>query len=86
MDRTMIAWGLLGLAFGLFLYWLAEGGYVFTLDRVPIEVKDELFGTTSIEWKEGIRLGLDYAGPAMLLLAAIASVLLYRVRRSQAKV
>ena len=40
-------------------------------NKQQVVVVDEMFGTESVEWKEGFWLGLDIAGPtAGVLIAA----------------
>jgi len=54
------------------IYWLASGAQLWTTTEVAVEVKDELFGTISKEWRPEFHIGLEYtaliAGP--LLIAA----------------
>jgi hypothetical protein len=81
MTKKTLAMILVALAAGVLVYWAASGGHVFTQTKVQEEVKDELFGTTSVVWKDQFRPGLDYAGPAAGGLLAIAGFLFWRSRR-----
>jgi len=82
-KKRVIALGALVLAIGVGIYWWASGASVWTMTEVPVETKDELFGTTSIQWEPGFRLGLEYAAPAAGGLLVIAGVLLWMVRRDR---
>ena len=71
-TRKQIGLVLAALAVGILIYWASSSGKIFTMTKIPIEVKDELFGTTSIEWKQGFQLGLEYAASVAILLFASA--------------
>jgi hypothetical protein len=82
MNRKTIAIILAVLAIGLVGYWVAAGGLLFTQEKVAVEVKDELFGTTSTEWKEDYRPGLlPIIGPAAGALLLLSAGLLWSSRR-----
>lgn len=70
--RKTIAWICLVIALGALIYWYATGAHVWTQTQVPVEVKDELFDTTSITWKDELRLGLDWLGSVAAGLIAVA--------------
>lgn len=70
------------VAFGVLIYWWATSGHILTLTKIAVEKKDELFGTTYIEWQDGFKLGLEYTVAIMLPLM-IASLFFYRSYRKQ---
>ncbi len=74
MNKRVVGSVLLLLALGVMIYWVANGAYIWTLTQVQVPVTDELFGTTSMEWKDEFRPGLlPVLGPVagVLLVAAI---------------
>ncbi|KXK57279.1 MAG: hypothetical protein IPM61_04685 [Chlorobi bacterium] len=81
MVKKTIAYVMILVAVGIGIYWYSSGANIYTLTSVPVEVKDELFGTTETHWEETYRPGLDVLGPAMGGLILIASVLLWLARR-----
>ena len=50
-------------------------------NKQQVVVVDEMFGTESVEWKEGFWLGLDIAGPTAGVLIAVGIVGLYKSRK-----
>lgn len=66
-------------------YWLARGAHVWTKTQVQVEVKDELFGTTTTEWKEEFHPGLEYVAPISAVLLIGAAVLFWLARREEKK-
>ena len=82
MNRKTIAIILAVLAIGLIGYWFSQGGLLVTQEQVEVEVKDELFGTVSKEWKDDFRPGLlPIIGPAAGALLLLAGGLLWSGRR-----
>lgn len=81
MIKKTIAYVMLLMAIGIGIYWYTAGAHVWTLTQVPIEVKDELFGTTETKWEDTYRPGLEVAGPTMGGLILGAGVLLWLARR-----
>ena len=61
--------------------WVLHGSQVYTKTATQVTVRDELFGTESVEWKPGLWIGLDIAGPAGAVLAAVALVGFVRTTR-----
>ena len=59
------------LAIGVGAKWIIDGTQIFTKNKQQVVVVDEMFGTESIEWKEGFWLGLDIAGPTAGVLIAV---------------
>lgn len=75
--KKYIAIALEFASFGIILYWALSSGRIFTMTRIPVEVADEIFGTTSIEWRDGFLLGLEYAA-AISVILTISAWLFYR--------
>ena len=75
---SMIA---LVLTIGVGTKWIIDGTQIFTKNKQQVVVVDEMFGTESIEWKEGFRLGLDIAGPTAGVLIAVGILGLYKSRK-----
>jgi hypothetical protein len=73
---------LLIVSLAILIYWWATSGSILTLTKVAVEKKDELFGTTYIEWQDGFKLGLEYTTAAVLPML-IASLFFYRSYRKQ---
>lgn len=69
------------LVVGIGAKWMMDGAQIFTKDKEKVVVVDELFGTESVEWKEGFWLGLDMAGPAMGVLMVVGIFGVYRNRK-----
>lgn len=74
---------------GLLSFWVYSGAEILTKTQVPETVtkKDELFGTEIQETvlKDKFILGLDYTGPAVLILGTIGVVSLFMHRKEQKK-
>ena len=73
------------LILGLAAKWYVDGCQVFTKDARQVVVRDDLFGTNNVRWEEGVRLGLDLAGPAALALAVLGGFGLHRGRQANGK-
>ena len=69
------------LVIGVGARWAMDGMQIFTKNKQQVVVKDELFGTESVTWKEGFWLGADIAGPAVLVLLCIGGFGIYRSRK-----
>jgi hypothetical protein len=86
-TKKMIAVVLLVLALGVLGYWASQGANIYSLTQVPVEVevKDEIFGTTtkSIEWRDEYRPGLEVMGPVAGGLLLIAGVLFWSAARDR---
>jgi hypothetical protein len=67
--------------------WLFHGRQILTKDKVQeiVTTKNPDFGTeeTHIEWRDGFRLGLDYAAPiaSASLVLALGSLVMLRQRK-----
>jgi len=73
---------LIVLALGIMIYWWASGASLWTLTKVPMTVRDELFGTESIEWHDEYRPGLlPFIGPISFVLVVVG--LWLNVRRAR---
>jgi len=62
------------------LTWLITGAEIFTKTERPVEVVDELFCTTTIEWQSTFVLGLDIALPVVLALSVLGAILVFLFR------
>jgi hypothetical protein len=82
MNKKMVAIILAVLAVGVVIYWAAAGASLWTQTKVAVQVKDELFGTTSTEWRDQFVPGLEYVGPIVGVLL-IGSVALFWLDRRQ---
>ena len=82
MKKT-IALVLVLLAFAALGYWYAEGAHIYTKTERQVEVKDELFGTTTTEWEKDFQPGLEYTGPLAGLMLATAAFLFWRARKEE---
>ena len=69
------------LVIGVGVKWVADGAEVFTKNKKQVTQVDPMFGTETVTWKEGFWLGLDMAGPAMLVLLGVGGFGLYRMRQ-----
>lgn len=71
------------LALGVLGYWASTGAHVFTKTQVQVPVEDDLFETTSVEWKDEFHPGLvEYIGPISLVLLLGAGLLFWRDRKT----
>ena len=70
-----------GIAIAIGGWWLVGGASVFTKTAQPVVVDDELFRTKQVQWEEGLWIGLDVAGPGILVLAVVGVLLWRRSRR-----
>ena len=75
---SMIA---LVLTIGVGTKWIIDGTQIFTKNKQQMVVVDEMFGTESVEWKEGFWLGLDIAGPTAGVLIAVGIWGLYKSKK-----
>lgn len=69
------------LVIGVGAKWIMDGTQIFTKNKQQVVVVDEMFGTESVEWKEGFWLGLDIAGPTAGVLIAVGIFGLYKSRK-----
>lgn len=83
MSKGTAALIMLLIALGIVAYWIASGAHAFTLTQIPVTVTDELFGTESVEWKEGFRPGLELVGPSAGLLLLGAGIFFWLGRRQK---
>jgi hypothetical protein len=63
MNKKTIAAAFFVIAFGLIIWWAAEGAAFFTSSEQQIKVKDELFGTETVRWEKNFRPGIELVGP-----------------------
>lgn len=68
-----------------FIVWLLSGAEIFTKNQVQVEVYDELFDTTYMEWQDKFVLGLDYVLGFSGLVALISGILilLFKSKRKE---
>jgi hypothetical protein len=76
------------LGLGLIIYWQVDGGRIYGVDQVQVEVEkvDEIFGTVTKEltWKDEPHVGLlPVVGPLAGVLVLAGIVLLWMGRRSR---
>ncbi len=64
-------------------WWYADGAQIFTKTARQVAVRDDLFGTESVQWEQDFQLGLDIAAPSALVLAAIGAFSLFKARRTK---
>lgn len=83
--KKKLAGVLILLELGIVGYWLASGAHVWTTTEVPVQVEDELFGSTTTEWKKEFHPGLEYVGPLSLGLLVGATLLVWRARKEEEK-
>lgn len=71
-TRNIVALLLVTIAVAAVIYWLASGAHTWTQTEVETEVRDELFGTISKEWRPEFQIGLEYTAliAVPLLIAA----------------
>ncbi len=82
MYKRWIALGLLVAALALSIYWIADGSYLFTADRVQVAQYDPLFDTTTTAWVDEFHIGLlPWIAPSVGALVLGAGVLLWFSRR-----
>lgn len=69
----------------VFIVWLLSGAEIFTKNQVQVEVYDELFDTTYMEWQDKFVLGLDYVLGFSGLVALISGILilLFKSKRKE---
>lgn len=79
--KKKLAIVLIILSLGIVGYWLARGAHVWTKTEVPVQVEDELFGTTTTTWKKEFHPGLEYVGPISVALLLGAGILFWMSRR-----
>lgn len=67
MNSLRLAWQLSFLfAIATLLWWIAEGGEIFTKSKRLIEETDPLFGTKIQKWVEDFTIGLLPSGTSGL--------------------
>ncbi len=75
------------LALGVIGYWLASGAHAFTQTKVAVQtqVSDDVFGdtTTTTEWRDEFRPGIEYAGPTAAVLLIAAGGLMWSASRKR---
>jgi hypothetical protein len=75
------------LEFSILGFWIYSGAEMLTKTKVPVTTtkKDELFGTEIQETvlKDKFILGLDYTGPAVVVLGSIGVISIIFYRREQ---
>ncbi len=80
-QKTILLTTLLVLAANAAV-WAAGGFSLFTRQQIPVQIHDELLGTSYTEWQDALIVGLDILGPIALALLA-SSVLLLRFFRTK---
>jgi hypothetical protein len=83
MNKRIVAIILVVAALGLLGYWYSQGHHMWSQDKVMVEEKDELFGTTSQKWVDKNQLGLEYIGPAAGILLVAAGWLAWSASRQK---
>jgi hypothetical protein len=81
--KQLIAIVLFVFAAGLFVWWMMEGHHPWTTTQQMVQVKDELFGTTTEQWQKHFTPGLEYFGPAMAVLVGAGIWLLVSARKKR---
>jgi hypothetical protein len=81
MTRKVVSFALFIIAAGLLIWWFAAGHQMWTTTQHMVQVKDELFGTTTEQWEPRFTPGLEWIGPIAAVLIIIAGWLLYRARK-----
>ena len=69
------------LGIGALSWWVAAGTNIYTKTSRMVEVKDDLFGTTTQKWEKDFIPGLDWVGPIAGVLFIVGGVMLYRSRK-----
>ena len=69
------------LVVGIGIRWGMDGAQVFTKNKEQVVTKDPMFGTETVTWKPDFRLGLDIAGPSVVILLGIGVYGVYRSRK-----
>ena len=80
-SRQIIAIVLFLIAAVILVWWLAEGHHPFTTTQRMVQVKDELFGTTTEKWEPHFTPGLEYFGPIIAVFTAVGIWLLVRGKK-----
>ena len=62
--------------------WAYSGFSLFTRQQIPVQIYDELLGTSYTEWKDAMIVGLDIVGPVALAVLA-TGLLLIRLFRTK---
>jgi hypothetical protein len=63
MNKKTIATAFFAIALALIVWWAAEGAAMFTSSEQQVKVKDELFGTETVNWEKNFTPGLELVGP-----------------------
>lgn len=74
---------MLVLALGTVLYWAADGAHFVTKTQVQVPVENDLFETTTMEWKDEFHPGLEIVGPITFILLLGAGFLFMRDRKEK---
>jgi hypothetical protein len=82
MLQRNIGFSLLGIASVVLIFWAATSGSMWTMTKIAVEKKDELFGTSFIEWQDGFRLGFEYTAAVIAPLILVGLIFLRNWRRS----
>ncbi len=75
---SMVAFG---IAVAIGCWWLVGGAQFYTKTAQQVVVADELFHTEGIRWEEGLWIGLDIAGPGVLILLVVGALAWRRSRK-----
>lgn len=84
-KQKIVLYAAIILIAAAFIIWLLSGAEIFTKNQVQVEVYDELFDTTYMEWKDKFVLGLDYVLGFSGLVALISGILilLFKSKRKE---
>ncbi len=83
MNKKTIAAAFFAIAFGLIIWWAAEGAAVFTSSEQQIKEKDELFGTETTRWEENFRPGIELVGPLIGVFMLGGLWLMYSLKKDE---
>lgn len=84
-KQKIVLYAAIILIAAAFIIWLLSGAEIFTKNQVQVEVYDELFDTTYMEWQDKFVLGLDYVLGFSGLVALISGILilLFKSKRKE---
>ena len=75
-KQKIVLYAAIILIAAAFIIWLLSGAEIFTKNQVQVEVYDELFDTTYMEWQDKFVLGLDYVLGFSGVVALISGILI----------
>lgn len=80
LGQKIISYVTAGFVLASISTWAATGFQLLTKTKIPVRVEDELFGTSSIEWKQTFILGLDIAGSTAVIALMLGVLFIYLTR------